>query len=269
MNVVPRQNTPVSAQAARASFDAAYTAEFGQAPDVNEAALLLALVWIETAQGKSMQNFNPGNFTAAETYDGDAWRPPWFDEPTDATTPRNRELHEKMLKNEAPRAFKAYPSLDAGMRGYLHDLRHTFPAVLVAAKGGDPDAFRVTLSHGYSRDYENSKATTTLATFMRDFGGTPKAWTSPTPPPAPSAPVAPGSGSSSQPLPAASLPVLRVGSVGPAVRLWAKLIGVRKGNDLYDATLEAATRRWQIAHRFAPRDCDGEVGPKTWGTVLA
>jgi hypothetical protein len=53
------------------------------------------------------------------------------------------------------------------------------------------------------------------------------------------------------------------------VRLWAKLIGVRKGNDVYDATLIAATKRWQISKGFTGTDVDGEVGPKTWGTVIA
>lgn len=268
MNVVPRHNTPITEQQARDALRAAYAAEFGQAPDVDEAALLLALVWIETARGESVQNFSPGNITCFDSYTGDAWRPPWF-EITDASSDRDKRLHADMLAGKAPRAFKAFPTLDAGMRDYVHTLRTTFPEVLVAAKGADPEAFRVALSQRYSGDYKNTKATSTLTTFMREFGGTPKASRSPSPAPVPSDPDAPDSGSSPQPSPASFLPVLVVGSHGPAVLLWAKLIGVRKGNDVYDTTLEAATRRWQAKHGFKKDDQDGKVGPFTWKTVYA
>jgi len=268
VNIVDRHNTPVTGQQARDAFRTAYLEEFGGTPDIDVAALLLSLMWIETAQGKSVQNFSPGNITAGDTYQGDAWRPPWFElgeNPTD----RNRELHEAMLAGKAPRAFRAYLSLGSGMRDYLHVLRTQFPEVLVAAASSDPEAFRVALSQRYSGDYKNPKSTATLTSFMREFGGAPKASRSPTPPPAPSAPAAPGSGSSRLPSSGASLPVLRVGSRGPAVRLWAKLIGVRKGNDVYDPTLEAATIAWQRKSGFTGRDVDGEVGPKTWSTAYA
>lgn len=268
MRIVERHNTPITERQASDALRAAYVAEFGSAPDIDEAALLLALVWIETKHGESVQNFSPGNITAAETYNGDAWRPPWF-ELGENPTPRDRALHEQMLQGKAPRAFRAFPTLDAGMSDFVHTLRTSFPEVLIAAKGGDPDAFRVALSQHYSGDYKNTASTATLTTFMREFGGAPKASRSPTRPPAPLGQGKQGSGSSRQPSSVASLPVLRVGSVGPAVRLWAKLIGLRKGNDVYDASLEAATRRWQISKHFAPIDVDGEVGPKTWSTVLA
>jgi hypothetical protein len=268
VNIVERHNTPITEQQARDALRSAYSAVFGHAPDIDEAALLLALVWIETKHGDSVQNFSPGNITAGETYQGDAWRPPWF-ELGESPTPRNRDLHEQMLQGKAPRAFRAFPSLEAGMRDFVQTLRTSFPEVLVAAKGADPDAFREALSQRYSGDYRNTAATATLTSFMREFGGSPKASRSPGLPPARSAPVAPGSGSSLSQSGAASLPVLRVGSKGPAVRLWAKLIGFRKGNDVYDATLEAATVRWQKAKGFTGTDVDGAVGPKTWGTAYA
>lgn len=132
------------------------------------------------------------------------------------------------------------------------------------------------LNKGLDRDHSGTITVADLDAFVQSniakAGGVrlpPKASRSPSPPPAPSAPAKPASGSSRSQSAAASLPVLRLGSAGPAVRLWAKLIGVRKGNDVYDTTLEAATVRWQKAKGFTGTDVDGEVGPKTWSTAYA
>lgn len=131
---------------------------------------MMALVWIETARGNSIQNFNFGNITVPESYSGKAWRPPWF-EVTPESSERNKTLHEAMLAGKAPKAFKAYDSADEGALDYLAFTKRVFPGVLVAAKSGDADTFRKELAKGYSKEYENPKATATIATFQSEFGG--------------------------------------------------------------------------------------------------
>lgn len=261
MQVVERRNTPITAQAARDAFARAYVREFGTTPSIDEAALLLALVWIETAQGKSVQNFSPGNVTASDRYEGSAWRPPWF-ELSPASTDRERQLNADMRAGKAPRAFRAFDSLDAGMVDFVHVLRRDFPEVMAAAKTGDPDHFRVALSQAYSGDYKNAAATRTLSTFMSEFGGSPKAR-------AGSAAVA---ALDSHSLPLVSLPRLRLGSSGNAVELWrALLAGLLPASsrtaqpERFDAPLDEATRGFQGAHGL---DVDGVVGPLTWARMI-
>lgn len=172
MNVVPRKNTPVSEDSAHQAISRAYGETFGKSPETNELALLHALVWIETAQGKSVQNFNLGNITASENFPGDAWRPPWF-ELDENSSPRDTELHELMLKGKAPRAFRSYPSLEAGARDFVRTLRASFPEVLIAARESDSEKFRVALSQKYSKDYSDPAAGKTLETFRLALGGEP------------------------------------------------------------------------------------------------
>lgn len=262
MIIVERQNTPIGHDAASEAFGRAYVREFGTAPSTDERALLLALVWIETAQGQAVQNFSPGNITASERYEGLAWRPPWF-VLSPASTERERKLNADMRAGKAPRAFRAYENLDAGFVDFVHVLRRDFPEVLAAAKTGDPDHFRVALSQAYSGDYKNAAATKTLSSFQRDFGGTPKAGAG-----SAAAAVVPGSLSSRL----VSLPRLQLGSSGDAVTLWRALLsGLRSSlsnaerPDRFDAELDAATRQYQSAHSL---DADGVVGPLTWARVI-
>ncbi len=170
MIVVPMQTTRLTAEAAKSHVESAWRAVFNEEPDPEQLALMMALVWIETARGNSIQNFNFGNITVAESYSGKAWRPPWF-EVTEASSERNKSLHEAMLAGKAPKAFKAYDSAQEGALDYLRFTNRVFPNVLEAAKSGDPDTFRQALAKGYSKDYENTKATATFATFQKEFGG--------------------------------------------------------------------------------------------------
>lgn len=171
MNIVPRRNTPVTAAQARAAVLSAYRATFGTNPGDNQLALLLALVWIETARGASVQNFNLGNISAGKSYPNDAWRPPWFDlEGGTAATERNVELHEAMLEGRAPEAFRAYPSLEFGALDFVRTLKGRFPEVLAAAATGDATAFRDALAQKYSRDYRNTPPEN-FASLAREFGG--------------------------------------------------------------------------------------------------
>lgn len=260
MQIVPRQNTPVTEQQARDAFGRAYVREFGVMPTSDEAALLLALVWIETGAGRSVQNFSPGNVTASETYEGNAWRPPWF-ELSPASTDRERQLHADMLAGKAPRAFRAFATLEAGMTDFVHVLRRNFPEVLSAAKRGNPDAFRVALSQAYSGDYKNAAATKTLSSFMTEFGGSPKAG---------AGSVVPAPGSPSSLL--ASLPSLRLGARGNAVELWRALLATWTPEltrvvkfDTFDVGLDQATRDYQRSHGLT---VDGVVGPRTWARIV-
>lgn len=258
MNIVPRENTPLSATEARGFLVPAYVDTFGRAPEPQELPLLLALVWIETGRGKSVQNNNPGNLSASEHYDGDAWRPPWF-ELTDASSPRDRELHDQMLKGEAPSAFRAYASAIEGFRDFTDHLKSSFPEVVTAAKTGDAEQLRLALSKKYSKDYQNPKSTVTLAALQKEFGGAPKALP-------PSAPPVPAHSSSPAPLPTLSL-----GSEGDAVDLLRALVlRLEPGATLalegpFDPSLFAAVKVLQGQLLCVP---DGKVGPKTWAALI-
>src|SRR5262245_41566242 len=104
MIIVPPNRTPMGPEAAKAALVDAFPSI-----DRETAALLLALIWIETRQGSSVVQHNPGNLSASERYQGKAWRPPWFaiDE---SSSERMKRLHQMMLEHKAPSAFRAYDS---------------------------------------------------------------------------------------------------------------------------------------------------------------
>lgn len=62
---------------------------------------------------------------------------------------------------------------------------------------------------------------------------------------------------------AESLPTIKVGSTGPYVEQWQKVIGVSVDGKFGPAT-EAATKDWQKKKGLNP---DGVVGPKTWAAT--
>jgi len=149
----------------------AYRELFGTDPTKRGLVSILSLVWIETARGTALKNHNFGNISAGESFPGDAWRPAWFDfDGGTAITERNIELHERMLRGEAPKAFRSYVSTEAGALDFVRQLRGGFPEVLAAAELGDPDAFREALAVKYSHDYSDRRATATLASFFDEFG---------------------------------------------------------------------------------------------------
>jgi hypothetical protein len=147
MHVVPMHTTPLTPTEARDGLLAAM-------PGLNRptAALLLALVWLETARGRSVQNFNVGNITANDRWTGSAWLPPWF--APGQTDPHLRDLHERMIAGTAPMAFRAYGSAAEGFADFARVLNSQFRSVVAAAGTGDPAAFVHALhDSGYSRDY--------------------------------------------------------------------------------------------------------------------
>jgi hypothetical protein len=172
MTIVPRTTTPEEPEAATRLVSDAWQSVLGRRPTVTELALVMALVWIETSRGTAIQNHNLGNITAAPSFRGDAWRPPWFDlEGGTAATDRNIELHEAMLRGEAPSAFRAYPTAEAGAADFVRTLRGSFPEVMAAASVGSVDGFRAALAQRYSRDYARDPVRTNaaLGQFQREF----------------------------------------------------------------------------------------------------
>lgn len=173
MQEVARVNTRVTASDAKSAVESAYRSELGRDPNLtHELPLLLALVWNETAQGKAVQNFNLGNISASEKFEGKAWRPTWF-ELTDSSSDRDRKLHQAMLENRAPRAFRAYDSLEAGAADYMRQIHKTFPEVLDAAADGDPAGFRDAVAQKYSQDYKGFPPEN-FASLARQFGFEPE-----------------------------------------------------------------------------------------------
>jgi hypothetical protein len=133
---------------------------------------LSALVAIETARGRSVQNGNVGNITARADYPGPVWRPTWFELLPNAS-PRDLALHDEMLRGRAPSAFRAYASPADGARDFARLLLTSgYAPLMKAAASTDVDAFRRELARRYSPDYSNASATRSLTQLVQELGGT-------------------------------------------------------------------------------------------------
>lgn len=243
--------------------------------------LILAQIWLETARGKSMFNNNWGNITAGASWTGGFWRPPWFNKadvdvlPEGEQKTRLLKLHQMMLEGKAPQKFRAYDSLNEGLKDYITRLNREFKALVEAAKTGSPDKFADAIrSSGYNRDADPTTAAS-LRSLMNEFerkgyfSALPKtqapvvasssgASSLPSPEPSSSAhsapSVVPGSG---------ELPVLMLGSVGSAVDLFRFLaIG---GSGAITEDDDRIIRGYQTTHGLKR---DGVVGPITWDFTL-
>lgn len=117
-------------------------------PHQDMAALLLAQIALETARGHSCQNHNVGNISAFDTGAADYYRPIWFE--PNQTNPHLAALHEAMLKNAAPRAFRSYTSFGAGVAGYLTAAFHL--GVVEAARSGEADTMATVIRKAYAPD---------------------------------------------------------------------------------------------------------------------
>jgi len=60
------------------------------------------------------------------------------------------------------------------------------------------------------------------------------------------------------------LPMLKVGSTGPAVIKWQQIVGV-KADGIFGPNTQAATKAWQASRGLV---ADGIVGPKTWAAAM-
>lgn len=148
---VARLATPLTRAASAALFVPAYQAVFGEKPDRDRAELLIALMWLENANGQSIIQHNWGNLSTVARDNVSFWRPPWFDAAEiaalPATTPaeqarkKNLEaLHQRMLDNKAPSAFRAFPDHAQGLAAWLGLLKNR-PSILAAASSGDAVRF--------------------------------------------------------------------------------------------------------------------------------
>lgn len=151
--VVPATKTPIGREDAARALLAAWPEL-----DREQAALFLALMWIETAQGHSAVQFNPGNLSASETtWHGKAWRPPWYELTGPNPEPRLVKLHELMLQGKAPKAFRAYDTWEAGFRDWASNLKSSGYAPLrEAASSGDVARFVAELGRRYAADYTSA-----------------------------------------------------------------------------------------------------------------
>lgn len=159
--VVPAVATPMTFEEVAPAFGDAYEKVTGEPLPRTLGESFLILSAVETGRWKSLKNYNFGNITPGSTWDGDVWRPPWFAPPTADTSKRYRELHEAMLKGQAPSAFRAYDTPEAGAFDYIAFLLNEdggnqpdYSRVIQAMRVGDDkgivDALHAT---GYSKDY--------------------------------------------------------------------------------------------------------------------
>lgn len=134
------------------------------------AALLTAHVSIENRDGQSVFMHNIGNLTvsAANEATQPFWRPPWFDEPGPEASQRNKDLHARMLRGLAPRAFAAFGSFEEGIDKYLDALESRF-APMLAAK--TPQEFvRQWKATGYTPDLNVERTLTTFVPLAKRLG---------------------------------------------------------------------------------------------------
>lgn len=145
MRIVPRAARYLEPAEGARALHAAFT-RTGRPPTLVMAEILLAQIWFET--GGHPNNFNVGNLFAAgfsggaevAHFAGDAWRPPWFENPGQETGPNAFE-HREMLSGRAPSAFRAYSTLETGLADWLGMMAHKFSPLLEAAGAGDLAAF--------------------------------------------------------------------------------------------------------------------------------
>jgi len=159
---VPRTRTPISLEVIPALVERGFRA-IGKSIAPLQRVNLAALVAIETARGRSVVANNIGNISAAESYPGPIWRPPWFADPSHPT-------HAQMLAGRAPRAFRAYATPEDGARAFAALLSSpNYARLMRAANQPDAVVFLRALSERYSPDYGPQHAPT-LRALQRDFG---------------------------------------------------------------------------------------------------
>lgn len=177
---VPALRTPLTRDATAQALVPAYVRVFGAEPDRDRAELLLAQVWLENRNGESIIQRNIGNLSTSPSSGLDYWEPPWVDlaavealPESDPKRARYLALHERMLKGEAPRAFRAFPTFDAGFEAWLKLLATPrMQPILQAASSGDPDAFaRATFTTGYCADDECKTAGPSYANLVQQIRG--------------------------------------------------------------------------------------------------
>jgi len=160
--------TPESAASVRAALSGAFARLASATPSDDLLGYMMAQTALETGRWQSLKNFNLGNITAAEVSDATAWRPPWFAPPF--ATERDAELHEKMLRGAAPRAFMSYPNLESGAFDYVRRLHTQFPEIVTAMETGDARKVATAINHNYCRGCFEVEHTRSLRSLAEEFG---------------------------------------------------------------------------------------------------
>lgn len=128
MPEVPRHRTPATREQLAGALE-------GHGLTERQRCFALGHLLLETRQGQSIQNNNPGNLTQSSRNTGPDspafWRPPWF-EVDEHSSERDLRLHDRMLQGKAPSAFRAYGSLADGVAAYVSAVRRNFPSLLRA-----------------------------------------------------------------------------------------------------------------------------------------
>ncbi len=132
--------TPLDARAVQAALTAAWAVKFGNAPPPNAVAVLLSQIHIETGL-KACWNWNLGNVKAAKGQDYTELAGVW--EVIDGK-------RVDLPKGAPGTQFRAFASLEDGVRAYLDVLYHRFSKSWPAVLKGDPGRFAELLrAQGY------------------------------------------------------------------------------------------------------------------------
>lgn len=149
--------TPATELQAVGYLTTALTTSMLQVPPQNVALYFLALVWIETARGKSIIRNNPGSLIAKgfsggqekSYWSGEFWRPDWW---------FDGSKNDGMFAGTVPSAFRAYATPEQGWTDFA-SLVTRKQSLLSAAMADDPLAFvRALRATGYSQDYTDNVA---------------------------------------------------------------------------------------------------------------
>lgn len=136
MAEVEAKSTPATELEALAALAKAFVAVFWRRPTIFELALLWAQSAHETGGWRHVPNHNVAGLKAGPAYQGD-WR--W------ATTKEGHGAGEQTVRQR----FRAYPTLEAGMRDWLDLLRRGYPKALDGARAGSSSALVEGLLHGW------------------------------------------------------------------------------------------------------------------------
>jgi hypothetical protein len=163
MTEVQRIFTPVTPKQAATILMRVWP-KVSEKPTREQARLILAQIWLETAAGKQMVQYNWGNTTISSNPPDfpppspPFWRPPWFTIGEESSD-RMKYLNAKMLEGKAPSAFRAYKDHDDGALHHLSMVKNQFPILWKASQTGDPEQFAKAIfdSRYASREIDGSE----------------------------------------------------------------------------------------------------------------
>lgn len=129
---VPAKKTPVTPAEMYAALRSAWVAKFGAEPSRASLLVLLAQSGIETADWRSMWNYNVGNVKRGKGQ-------PWTMLPHVWEIIRGERV---VFEPPHPQThFRAFPDLEAGAAAYLDTMAGRFAKSWEAVVSGDPEAF--------------------------------------------------------------------------------------------------------------------------------